>query len=145
MFYLILIIMVSLLNVYGHGGVDEAKDKYVDSILNSSIPCKELSNQDLVMIGDYFMELMHPQNHKIIEKVVCNNDEACLNQIHISVAKNTYCSKFHDYGWFGGYMHDVGMMYYGMFFYPLIVLLLIVLIVVIIVIGLKDNTPKRKK
>ncbi|MBI2137143.1 hypothetical protein HYU12_01345, partial [Candidatus Woesearchaeota archaeon] len=51
-----------------HEGMDEEMEM-AELLINSKAPCSELTDKQLEMIGDYYMEQMHPgEEHETVEE-----------------------------------------------------------------------------
>lgn len=84
-----LIIIVSTL-ISAHG---EDFNK-ANQIINSNVSCDELTNEQFEMIGDYYMEQMHPgEAHEMMHKMMGGEDSETTRQMHVSMAKSIYCSE----------------------------------------------------
>ncbi len=80
--------------VYGHGEdeFDEAKQLIKDKVL-----CAELTEEQLEMIGDYYMEQMHPgEAHEAMDKMMGGEGSESLKQTHIAMARRLYCNEDAD-------------------------------------------------
>jgi uncharacterized membrane protein len=70
-----------------HSDFDAAKD-----LINNRVSCEDLSEQQMEMIGDYYMEQMHPgEAHEVMDKMMRGEGSETLMQMHIRMAKNFYC------------------------------------------------------
>ncbi len=70
--------------------INEAK-----SLIDSKADCKNLSDSQLEIIGEYYMEQMHPgQAHELMHKMMGleegSKDE---KEIHTNMAKKIYCNE----------------------------------------------------
>ncbi|MBI4447393.1 hypothetical protein HY643_00280 [Candidatus Woesearchaeota archaeon] len=114
---------MGLVNAITEQEIEEAK-----TLIDSKADCGSLSDSQLEIIGEYYMEQMHPgEAHKLMHKMMgFEEDSAAEEQFHISMAKRIYCNKavggMMGYGGMmgmigGGMMNMMGggnMMNYGM-------------------------------
>ena len=106
--------------VLAHTEEDFAK---AEELIKSKISCSELSNEQLELIGEYFMEQMHPgELHEIMDERMGGEGSVTLKQVHINIARSFYCgeSSFISRGMMNTMMGRSG---YGMmgnqgFYYP---------------------------
>lgn len=97
-------------------------------IIDSKIPCSKLTENQLEVFGDYYMEQMHTgQVHETMDNMMGGEGSESLRQMHIAIAKRIYCndiSGMANYGMMGmmmgkgisngGLMNMVGNFGYGM-------------------------------
>lgn len=96
----ILILNMSLVSAHEHN-LDEARQ-----LVDSKISCDKLSDEQLEMIGEYYMEQMHPgEAHKMMDQMMGGEGSDSLKQMHIQMAKRLYCNEE-----VGGMMGSGGMM-----------------------------------
>ncbi|PIO07348.1 hypothetical protein COU59_03410 [Candidatus Pacearchaeota archaeon CG10_big_fil_rev_8_21_14_0_10_34_12] len=161
-FYLILGILVlfsfNFPLVLAHGGDTFAK---AEEIINQKTPCNDLTDNDLEILGDYYMEQMHPgEQHEIMDEMMGGEDSESLRQIHVNMGKSFYCND-NSGGMMGGYggmmnmrmggsyglpygMHNYG--YRTNYFAWVFNLLLIAALILIIILIIKQiNKPKKHK
>ncbi len=68
---------------------DEAKN-----LINLKVSCNNLSNDELEIIGDYYMEQVHSgEAHELMEKMGGGEGSSQVRQLHINMAKSIYCNK----------------------------------------------------
>ncbi len=88
----ILLVLSSLMLssfVFAHGDFTEAKE-----LINSKIACEEISDEQLEMMGDYYMEQMHQgEQHEAMDKMMGGEGSESLKQMHINMAKSLYCGE----------------------------------------------------
>ena len=156
--FLVLLLNLSLVYAVTQQELSEAKN-----LIDAKTDCKSLSDSQLEIIGEYYMEQMHPgEAHTIMHKMMGleegSKDE---EQFHIGMAKNIYCNE--NTGMMGaGMMNMMGgniggnMMGYGMmnsgygwylnFLNVLYAILLIGLIILVYlwIIKLLKNNAKHK-
>ncbi|PIN73676.1 hypothetical protein COV20_05640 [Candidatus Woesearchaeota archaeon CG10_big_fil_rev_8_21_14_0_10_45_16] len=133
-------------------------------LIDSKVSCDDLSEDQLEMIGDYYMEQLHPGvAHEYMDAMMGGEGSESLKQVHLSMARRFYCGESQGYGMMGGY--SSGMMYRGGMMgganwaysgyrwwhglsYVLYILLLIGLVVLVwlwIMVLLKNKGRKTKK
>ena len=101
-YFLILILGISL--------VFSAEDEFAEAkkLIDAKTPCTKLTENQLEMIGDYFMEQMHPgEAHQAMEKMMGGEGSESLRLMHIAMAKRLYCNDLSDsvnYGMMGSGM-----------------------------------------
>ncbi len=99
----ILLLSIGLVSAHEHN-MEEAKQ-----LIDSEIDCDKLSDEQLEMIGEYYMEQMHPgEAHEMMDKMMGGEDSDSLKQMHIQMAKRLYCNE--DVGGMMGMMSSGGMM-----------------------------------
>ena len=153
-----LLISISFANA--HGEEDFAK---AEELIKSKISCSELTNEQLEIIGDYYMEQMHPgELHEIMDERMGGEGSESLKQVHINIARAFYCGEHNMTG--AGMMNIMmgrsGMMgnigpYYAQNVYNqnnitnIILMILIVVLLIIVIFWLikklQRNNGKRKK
>jgi len=156
----ILVLMFVLLigGVMAHG---EETFEEAEEIIIQKISCDELTENQLEVLGDYYMEQMHPgELHEIMDEKMGGEGSESLRQAHINMALAFYCGE-HDE--FSGSMMDVmmgrtednsyGMMgSYGMYGFnwfriiiQLAVTTLLVLLIIWFIRKLNEKPKKRKR
>ncbi|MDO8740746.1 MAG: hypothetical protein Q7J54_04225 [Candidatus Woesearchaeota archaeon] len=101
--FLVLLLNLSLVYAVTQQELSEAKN-----LIDAKTDCKNLSDSQLEIIGEYYMEQMHPgEAHKLMHKMMGleegSEDE---EQFHISMAKSIYCGE-NTAGMMGGGMMNV--------------------------------------
>ena len=101
----ILLLNLSLVSAITQQEINEAK-----SLIDSKADCKSLSDSQLEMMGEYYMEQMHPgESHELMHQMMGlkegSEDE---EQFHINMAKSIYCGETNAFG--SGGMMGGGMM-----------------------------------
>ena len=101
----ILLINLTLVGAISSQEISEAKN-----LIDSKADCKSLSNSQLEIIGEYYMEQMHPgESHELMHKMMgLEEGSEAEEQFHINMAKALYCGES------GGMMNSGGMMGKGM-------------------------------
>ncbi|MBI4447585.1 SHOCT domain-containing protein [Candidatus Woesearchaeota archaeon] len=93
--------LLSALSYANEENLEEAK-----TLIGSGISCNELSDEQLEIMGDYYMEQMHPgEAHELMDNMMGGEGSESLKQVHINIAKRIYCKES-----FGGMMGSGGMM-----------------------------------
>jgi len=71
-------------------------------LIDQKTPCDTLSDEQLEIIGEYYMEQMHPgEAHELMDTMMGGEDSASLRQAHISMAKRLYCGEKSGSGMMG--------------------------------------------
>src|SRR3989338_11353593 len=108
---MILLLNLSLVSAITQQEIDEAK-----KLIDSKADCKSLSNSQLEIMGEYYMEQMHPgESHELMHQMMGlkegSEDE---EQFHINMAKTIYCGETNAFGpagmMSGGMMNMMRMM-----------------------------------
>jgi hypothetical protein len=114
-----------------------------EEIINQKIPCDELTNSQIEILGDYYMEQMHPgELHEIMDERMGGEGSESLRQTHFNMGRAFYCGD-HDQlnngmmnmmmgrGMMGGFYGGGygGMWLFGWLFMILVLVALILLIV----------------
>ncbi|MBI2449028.1 hypothetical protein HYV49_01905 [Candidatus Pacearchaeota archaeon] len=116
--YLISFLIIGILAVNiaifasAHGEEDFAQ---AEEIIKQKISCSNLSEEQLEILGEYYMEQMHPgELHEQMDEMMGGEGSASLKQIHVSMGKAFYCGE-HDAMSTGmmSMMMGRGMMGYG--------------------------------
>lgn len=97
--------------------ITEQENNEAKNLIDSKADCKSLSDSQLEIIGEYYMEQMHPgEAHKLMHKMMGleegSKDE---EKFHVNMAKKIYCNENINMmgGANGGMMGMGGMMGYG--------------------------------
>src|SRR3989339_1584216 len=103
---LVLLLNLSLVSAVTQQEIDEAK-----SLVDSKVNCDKLTNSQLEIIGEYYMEQMHPgESHELMHKMMgLEEGSETEEQFHVNMAKTIYCGE--SGGMMGGGM--MNMMYGG--------------------------------
>ena len=102
---IVLLLNMGLVNAVSEQEINEAK-----GLIDSKTDCKSLSDSQLEVIGEYYMEQMHPgESHELMHKMMgLTEGSETEEQFHINMAKTIYCG---EGGTMGGGM--MGMMMGG--------------------------------
>lgn len=88
--YVIIIALLVSFNLV-HGEEDFAQ---AEKLIKQKIPCNELTNNQLEILGDYYMEQMHPgELHEIMDERMGGEGSESLRQVHINMGKMFYCGE----------------------------------------------------
>ncbi len=69
-----------------------------EQLIKSKVQCSQLSSEQLEIIGEYYMEQMHPgELHEIMDQRMGGDGSESLRQVHINITLNFYCGE-HQYG-----------------------------------------------
>src|SRR3989344_1985101 len=87
---IVLLLNLGLVNAATQQELDEVKN-----LIDSKDDCRNLSDSQLEIIGEYYMEQMHPgEAHELMHKMMGlqegSEDE---EQFHINMAKTIYCGE----------------------------------------------------
>ena len=88
---LVFVLIISSLMVYVHGEEDFAE---AERIIDEKIQCEQLTNEQLEIIGDYYIEQMHHgEAHETMDEMMGGEGSESLKQIHINMARSFYCGE----------------------------------------------------
>lgn len=145
--------------------IAEHEESFVKAqeIITQGIKCESLNDSDLEMIGEFFMEQMHPgEAHIRMDEMMSRGNDERLKEIHINMAYRFYCGdeekyinsefKLQEYNSHSMMINDnedvlmSNMMFRGNFQYNIILLLVIIVVLIIgILIGTNINNKKVKR
>ena len=143
--------------VSAHGDFAETKQ-----LIDSRISCDKLADEQLEVIGDYYMEQIHPgEAHEIMDNMMGGEGSESLKQVHINMAKRLYCNEniYIGYGMMGsggmmnamnnfigyGMMSEGGRYGYSWVFFGWIIWLLVITVLVLLIIWLIKQIQKKGK
>ena len=103
-------IVALLLNLGLVNAITQQEIKEAKSLIDSKADCKSLSEPQLEIIGEYYMEQMHPgESHELMHKMMgIKEGSEAEKQLHINMAKTMYCNE--DAGVMGAGTMSGGMM-----------------------------------
>src|SRR3989338_354591 len=106
-FALILFLAAGFASAVSQEELNEAK-----SLIDSKTDCKTLSNDQLEIIGEYYMEQMHPgEAHKLMHQMMgLQEGSDAEKQFHINMAQRIYCNQGYGTGYGMMGMMGGGMM-----------------------------------
>ena len=145
--FVIMLIMLSSI-IYAQDEIDHHDFSEAIEIIENEIPCDELTDEQFEIIGDYYMEQMHPgEAHEIMDERMGGEGSDSLRIMHINMGKNFYCND--NTGMMGGMMGG-GMMYnsgrhvinnfsWFNFMQGVIVTLLLTVLIITVIILIKGN------
>jgi len=154
---LFLILSLGIMPVYA---VSQDELNQAKTLIDSNISCSKLTNDQLEIIGEYYMEQMMPgEAHKRAHQMMgLTEGSEAEEQFHINMAKRIYCGENVGSGMRGGgimgnnyqnpqYNNSYQNNFFGfeIFFYILLTLVIIVLILVIILLINKSKKQKGRK
>ncbi|MBI2498801.1 hypothetical protein HYV88_01005 [Candidatus Woesearchaeota archaeon] len=117
LFTILVVILLSFFSVFAQDN-HENKIEEGKNLVQSSIDCNDLTEEQLEAIGEYYMEQMHPgEAHEIMDNMMGGEGSESLRQVHINMAKRVYCNDkiYIGYGMMsGGMMNGYNMPYQGM-------------------------------
>jgi len=133
----------------------------VEQLIKNKVPCDNLTEDQLEMMGDYYMEQIHPgEQHEIMDNMMGGEGSESLRQVHINMAYRFYCgyntggmmgmmgpgmmNYQNDEGGFN-MMYNYGMMGFGtgMWFGGLIQILVVIALVLLIIWLIKQVSKKK--
>ena len=88
--FLILFVSISSVIAVSQDELNQAK-----TLIDSNISCDKLANDQLEIIGEYYMEQMHPgETHELMHKMMgLTEGSEAEKQFHINMAKTIYCGE----------------------------------------------------
>lgn len=109
-FWVLIVILFSSIVYADQEDFAEAK-----KLIDAKTPCSKLTENQLEIIGDYYMEQMHPgEAHENMEKMMGGEGSESLRLMHIAMAKRVYCNDINssiNYGFNSMMgMNRIGMM-----------------------------------
>ena len=85
----ILLLSITLVNAHGEEDLNKAEE-----IIKGNISCDQLTDEQLELIGDYYMEQMHPgEAHEAMDEMMGGEGSESLRQMHINMARSFYCGE----------------------------------------------------
>jgi len=92
--FVIAIILLLNLNL-ANAHITQQEINEVKSLINSKVSCKSLSNSQLEIMGEYYMEQMHPgESHELMHQMMgLKEGSEAEEQFHIDMAKMIYCGE----------------------------------------------------
>lgn len=136
--------------------------KEAEKIIQQKISCNELNDYQLEILGDYYMEQMHPgELHEIMDERMGGESSDLLRQVHMNMGKMFYCGEQRampmgmmnmmmgrgNYGMMGGYP----LSYYGsanshgFIFNVLFFLIIIILAIALIILLIKSLSKSERR
>ncbi len=148
----VIITLLSLSPILAHSEEDFSQ---AQALINQSISCDQLTDEQLELMGDYYMEQMHPgEAHEYMDQMMGGEGSKSLRQVHINMASNIYCGENTSYrygmmGMMGGMMGYNYPAYNNLriynWFLPIIFVLVIVLLIILIFKQIENRTGGGKQ
>jgi len=149
-----LLVFIFIFNfIYAHGEEDFAQ---AEEIIKQKISCSSLSDKQLEILGDYYMEQMHPGKlHEIMDERMGGEGSESLKQVHITMGKTFYCGEHNMMS--GGMMNMMmnrGMMYgiynnygnsYGFRIIGWVFSVLVITVLILLIVWLIKKLPRRRR
>jgi len=89
--FILVIIIITLPLITAHNDHEDFTE--AEAIINQGLPCEELTNEQLEMLGDYFMEQMHPgEAHTLMDERMGGEGSTTLRYMHRAMGKKFYCN-----------------------------------------------------
>ena len=87
---LVLFLNLGLVSAMTQEEIDEAK-----GLIDANTECKDLSESQLELLGEYYMEQMHPgESHELMHEMMGMEEGSDIEeQFHINMAKTLYCGE----------------------------------------------------
>lgn len=96
--------------IFATAGQDELAA--AKQLIESNESCDQLSYEQLELIGDYYMEQMHPgEAHETMDRMMGGEGSESLRQAHIQMALVLYCGQTNTTVTYGGMMGMMPFMY----------------------------------
>ena len=155
---LFLILSLSIISVYA---VSQDELNQAKTLIDSNISCNKLTNDQLEIMGEYYMEQMMPgvAHERAHQMMGLTEGSEAEEQFHINMVKRIYCGENVGGGMMGGGM--MGNYYYQnpqnnnfyqnsyigfqIFFYILSVLVVVILILIILLLVNRLKKQRGKK
>lgn len=95
---LFVILVFLLLNLSLASAITQQEINEAKRLIDSKVDCKSLSDSNLEIIGEYYMEQMHPgESHELMHQMMgLKEGSEAEEQFHISMAKAIYCGEAND-------------------------------------------------
>ena len=85
----LLVLLILLSNVYAENEFIEAEE-----LIRQKIHCESLTDDQLELMGDYYMEQLHPgERHEFMDRIMGGEGSVQLRQVHIIMARSFYCGE----------------------------------------------------
>ena len=151
---LFLILSLSTISVYA---VSQDELNQAKALIDSNISCNQLTNDQLEIMGEYYIEQMMPgEAHERAHQMMgLTEGSEAEEQFHINMAKRIYCNENVGGGMRGNYYYQNpqnndsyqnNFIGFQIFFYVLLVLVVIILVLIILwlVKRLKEQRKNNK-
>ncbi|MBS3075379.1 hypothetical protein J4429_02875 [Candidatus Pacearchaeota archaeon] len=158
---LFLILLFSIMPVYA---VSQDELNQAKVLIDSNISCNQLANDQLEIMGEYYMEQMMPgdAHERAHEMMGLTEGSEAEEQFHINMAKRIYCGEnvasgmMAGRGMMGNYYsssknyqnpqnsYQNNLAVFQIFFYVLFILVIIILILIILLINRSKKQGGKK-
>ncbi len=89
--------MIVIFLLTAHINADDNHEEEIakaKEIIKNKIQCNEITLEQLEILGDYYMEQMHPgELHEIMDERMGGEGSASLRQVHINIGRMFYCGE----------------------------------------------------
>ncbi len=90
-YFILLVLILSSTLVIAQSHEDFTK---AEELIKSKVSCLQLTDEQLEMIGEYYMEQMHPgELHEMMDERMGGEGSESLKLVHINIAKSFYCGE----------------------------------------------------
>ncbi|MEX0933043.1 MAG: hypothetical protein WDZ77_03030 [Candidatus Pacearchaeota archaeon] len=131
-----------------------------EKIIMQKIPCENLTNEQLEIVGDYYMEQMHPgELHEAMDEMMGGEGSESLKENHINIALSFYCGKhqefssgmmnimmgrdsYYGYGMMEGYYYRANPL---LFLFNAILIIILILFIIWILKKILENKKRGKR
>lgn len=97
---LLALFAVSFVSASGNHSVEQWE--YAESIIEANTSCDELTEEQLELLGDYYMEQLHPgEMHTRMDQMMGGEGSESLRQAHMFMARRWYCGDAAGMGMMG--------------------------------------------
>lgn len=138
--YVMLTMILILINVvYANGDHEDFSEAL--EIIENKVPCEDLTDNEFELLGDYYMELMHPgEAHERMDEMMGGEGSESLRLMHINMGQRFYCGDT-EFGMMGGGMMNYKTSNRGIMQYPILMMnsfgyFINTLLIVVLVIAL---------
>ena len=161
---LILIIIVNIISINFSSAHSEEDFAKAEELIKQKISCSELTDEQLELIGEYYMEQMHPgELHEIMDEKMGGEGSESLRQAHINMGLAFYCGEHGSMssgmmntmmgrGMMNGFSNIKSSSYYGtgmtgprIFVWAIIILIIVVLVLLIVWLMKQIQNPRRRR
>src|SRR3990167_9960883 len=93
--FAVLMLTLNLVSAITQQEIKEAK-----GLIDSKADCKSLSDSQLEIMGEYYMEQMHPEeSHELMHQMMgLKEGSEAEEQFHINMANSIYCGEENAFG-----------------------------------------------
>ncbi|MEW6721768.1 MAG: SHOCT domain-containing protein [Candidatus Micrarchaeota archaeon] len=110
----VLPVMILVLVSFAFATIDSSELSAARQIIGSNVSCDELSEDQLELLGEYYMEQMHPgEQHEVMDRMMGGEGSESLRLQHIQMAEVFYCGRTDTNVTYGGMMAMMPMFYRG--------------------------------